>query len=497
MSRGNGKERVSQLIQLLNGLNRQYEEVVNAFMPLFRAFDLWARCAGCAELYHRYLSLCVSKPSAPSAVLDRLASASLSPFKKAETDLYLEKVISCGDIVFPDGFDGIFFEGKDHAPLEIWGHVLDICGGTLGETNALVIGNELREFCAGALNEKGEYVEWTVTERVQQYQMTADFLTKSSIILGQMRSVVLQYLDGMDVTEHPNAKLARVLYYMRRFRDRFVGSAAAIGPYLSTARSPSSGFVDWLEDVEEIETELWAEPGILRVEQSGTRVRCSFRPTNGNTVEWEIGEWTGESVLPKYEPISMMVAAIFGTWSYATGEFLGYLDYETESRAYWYVSDDSQISAAAYIVTEEAYPLINNKDYESLAKRAMDIVYNNQPAWYEGRVQWSYVRDVDEVIAAFERALRVYGLKHGTSTLTVPVGKQAGKPDDDILPENRTKPMSISEMAGYWEIRPRKLSTYVKGKAIKTIRLGREDYIFDTSILPKKTIEALRKDDKI
>ena len=254
MSEDNEKEYVLQLISLLNGLNCQYGQVVSDFIPIFRARDVWECCASCAELYHRYLSLCVSKPTAPSDVLDRLASTSVSPLKRDQTDLYLEKVTSCGNVVFPDGFDG-FWHIQDRTPLEIWGHVLDVCGGTLGETNALVIDSEFKEFCACAMNEKREFVEWSVKERSQRGTMLCAFLTKSYIILDQMRSVVLQRLDGIDVNEHPNARLARVLYYMRRFRDKFFGYAAAIGPCLPGARSPDAGFADWFAGEDAIETE--------------------------------------------------------------------------------------------------------------------------------------------------------------------------------------------------------------------------------------------------
>ena len=478
------EEYVSQLIQLFDKVNEFHGRMVSDEIGCLHPRDIWWYCAVCAESYYRYVSLSISKPSIPSTVLDRVVLASINPFYRAKTDLYLEKVVSCGDIVFPEGFNDTFDFAKNQ--LDIWGHVLDVCGGTVsGDAETLVFGDELRQFCASMLDEKGDIKEWDGHETARQSHMTADFLRRSCFMLGQMRTNVLNRLSEVDVNEHPNARLTTIAYRLRAFGNTFMRDAKAIGPYSPVACSPGSYHQDILHECCDVESEIGSEPGILQTEQVGDSIQFNFRSKSGNTVKWEITEWTG-SIASKDDLIGQYAGVLFGTWSYTTGEFLGYLDYETEQRAHWYVSDDSQIIKAADETEDEAYPLIANKDYELLANRAIEIVRNNQPAWNEGRVQWSYIRDLDEVVRAFEHARRVYEVKHGISNPSASVRKREGRPTDDIPAEYKSPPMSLKEMAGYFgnNVKWAKIKTMIRSGSIKAEEITRESYYFDLRTVP-------------
>ena len=417
----NEKEYVSQLVTLAtqadNYRTDMFVEKISGITP----HDIRSYCKNYTDFYVRCVRLSIFKP-----VID--------PSGKP---LELENALSYGSKVVSAGFNGTPKSEPKNIALDIWGHVLDVCDGTFSDIAPPVVGDEWRRYCASLLNEKSDLIEWSEKEIQQKHDTIADFLRKSCNILRHMSLIALCRLSEVDVNKHPVAGLATISFGLWAFRDAFLRAAVAIGPYSPTAECPpmlfpsptfsnpyGSNIVPDLISNMPPEPFRRTIPGILQLQQFKRVVRCVLTRKSRKHLDWYIWEWTDDTIIPEDELIPRYEVNLFFIWSYTTGEFLGYLDYETEERAHWFIPYPADLYERADEVEEAAFQLITNTNYESLAKRVIAIV--REPL-HADRVRWSYIRELDDVIQAFSDARRVYNLEQGISTPIEAFKKQSWK----------------------------------------------------------------------
>ncbi len=74
-------------------------------------------------------------------------------------------------------------------------------------------------------------------------------------------------------------------------------------------------------------------------------------------------------------------------------------------------------------------------------------------------------------------------------------GKIQNSKDQDIPPERRSTPLTITRMAQYWggDVTYKKIRAMMNNGKLKFIEMGRQSFIFDTKYLPKHVIEKVSK----
>lgn len=73
----------------------------------------------------------------------------------------------------------------------------------------------------------------------------------------------------------------------------------------------------------------------------------------------------------------------------------------------WHIVDPSYanwLELFASKVEECLTPLMSNSVYNSLCQRTIKVIRNGLPKWKQGVVQWTYIKDLDEVIKEFDLA---------------------------------------------------------------------------------------------
>lgn len=411
MAKEDERKYVSELIDLYYEVSRVRWSMHNSHISNLTPLGIWNYCVACSESYFRFVLLPSSK--SPDRLVSRLCARLLN----------LVNVLSNSPQHFPQGFDGKFdfSEHKKNVPLNIWGHVLDVWCGILDETKSTAHGDKWKRFCRSMFDEKGDFTKWRVKKAEQNHNIKADFLIKSSKILDQIKIIVEKQASNIDVNKYPDARLMVVEQNLARFEMAFFKGVSAIGPYSPSANAPGYDS-SYLLDADRV-LELGSEPGILQIREIERNAKCIFKSISGKTHEWEI-DTHRDTIAWNNELGRDYWWMLFGTWSYKGGEFLGYLDYDPEISAHWFVNDSLSIDVDANMTVEKVCALMANKDYESLANRAIKIVRNNQHVWCPGRIRWSYVQELDEIIRAFEEARRLFGLKLGIPTPTISIERQ-------------------------------------------------------------------------
>jgi len=96
---------------------------------------------------------------------------------------------------------------------------------------------------------------------------------------------------------------------------------------------------------------------------------------------------------------------LFSTWSYDTGFTL---DRDESSEAVWYIDDQSTADRLEDI-TKKVSKILNlvtePKGLAFTAACTIGTVRNHNPKWKPGRVDWSYIKELDERISDLEDTL--------------------------------------------------------------------------------------------
>ena len=211
----------------------------------------------------------------------------------------------------------------------------------------------------------------------------------------------------------PCEQLVLVKEAVEKFEQMFLAHSSANGLYSANIPSEGAWCFPWHDVCEGYEggeemhiyADLGPDKGILHTIFLNTRehkqIRCDFekvepKASEPNAISW----WLGQNYTYNWLEYKQMV---FETWSYAGGNYLG--STETHDKAYWFIGDPSDVSYInhyADAVEQVVSSLLTNKDYELLAKDIIKTVRNDQPEWHSGRVRWTYIKELDELIRELE-----------------------------------------------------------------------------------------------
>jgi hypothetical protein len=124
---------------------------------------------------------------------------------------------------------------------------------------------------------------------------------------------------------------------------------------------------------------------------------CRFKAQGGKEISWK----NPVANLEQFERL------LFGTWCIDDGKSLE--SYE-DSNAVWCLNDPNEadsLDELASRVETLLLPLFKDNNYKPIATRAIHVIRNGQPRWRPGRVQWSYIKDLDSVIKELDIATKM------------------------------------------------------------------------------------------
>ncbi len=311
-----------------------------------------------------------------------------------------------GDRLCPDD-DSL----KDHNlkvavnPLAVWVKMLD-----------KIVGSGRQQFILDVLETTDGGNNFQQTEEQVQIWRTkvedriCNFFAQSRFVVDSIEEVFYEELADLNFAQFPNVAFAIIGRKMHNFKEVFFDTYNAIGPYTPDAEQeskwqpPSDTHLDGLGIL---------ETTLLRREDGRYTVRCVFSSPKGTKVEWEVN--FQEDLIDSSESLKKYERFLFATWSYSTGEHL--VCEIPDKKAYWFpcnVSNMRGLSETADFLAETALRLLihENQAYKDLARRILAVVRNNQPVWWPGKVQWSYVKELDEVIRDIQFAAQLHDLEH-------------------------------------------------------------------------------------
>ena len=135
---------------------------------------------------------------------------------------------------------------------------------------------------------------------------------------------------------------------------------------------------------------------------------------------------------------------------------------------------------------------IDTAEARDIAAKAMDLV-DEFYGWFEPRGQFTK-QDWEPYIRLFSRWKRV--MRRFYMLVETKSGKSPSKRIDlqeDIPGTNRTSPMSQKELAELWKgsMTQKTISSMIKNRALRAIRVSRQAFIFDKSQLPPRVNDKL------
>jgi len=465
------EENVSQLIILFIRAKKWHERLNNYLIPTIQPHDIYKVCDVGSKLLYDL------KKYAPHLIPDDTPNFSIS---------------------FPDNFENPSAEfrstGGDYlTALNIWGQALDLTDGPIdfGLTFSDHWEKELTDFVVTE-NGKTSFKQYEIKDWykiLKEWDIQYFFECSRQIVYGIIEELA-QELEQVDVGQHPHAKLALALYDLKGFRDEFISDAIVVGPYFPTKMN------DFQTYDGQIDIDIASDEGILKVSVQPYNIKkcgslCEFITDDSETIEWKI-DWSLELSglsLGDYED------TLFSTWSYATGEHIGLR--EAETKAYWLMTHTGVIANRAHYAIETIFPLLVNEQYKTLAERAIKVIMNDLPKWYPRKVQWSYIKELDEIIRDFEYTLRLDALKRNIGSWREDnlTDIKRTKNFQRIPSERKSAPLSLTRMANYWggEMTPKKLKYMIKNQYIGAEQINRQTYVFDIEKLPDWVKEKVRK----
>lgn len=364
----------------------------------------------------------------------------------------------------------------DWRPLKIWGQILDTFEGPI--YNNCQFGTLWEDFCLLQFKQKDRIKdENEETKCSEWFTNVIHFYDKTQTLLYQMIEALELQLLHLDFKEYPHACLALLVGSVQKFKDTFLSSAYAIGPYLP---SPSSFWTGWGEDVD---MEEMQDPGIIKVLGIllARGAQCEFFNDHADIIEWTVS-WEDDSTIPSFN--ENHVNRLFDTWDYSTGEYLE--NPLVDGKAYWLLPDVADVSYHAMMVERELLTLFQNTQYMQLAERVTIIIKNESPVWYPSKVKWTYIKEIDELIEFIKHEIKIY-LSENTHDDIIKSSsiKNIKNSTNEIPAEHKSPPMSLSEMARHFRLTStKKIRSMIDNKAIKIEKINRQTYYFDLRTLP-------------
>lgn len=269
------------------------------------------------------------------------------------------------------------------------------------------------------------------------------FYQKSALLVVSIIEVFETVLCSFDAKDSPAARLAIVEAKLKGWRDAFISSVRAIGPYRP---SPKNG---WHRCSDFIEIDLGSGPGLLECwigsyNPMRYEAHCRFQPSGARRSDWSLPLQLYRRPGPTLQDYE---ALLFRTWHYSTGKRLDTL--QSDQIAHWFVDNAASLTLAANHTAESVLPLYRSEEYTDIADRAREIVTNGQRTWQPGPVEWTYIKNLDDVVASVTHAERVLFAQRGLAS-QITMADQPHNKECPIPAEHRTDPMSKSEMAEFF-----------------------------------------------
>lgn len=164
--------------------------------------------------------------------------------------------------------------------------------------------------------------------------------------------------------------------------------------------------------------ELEGATGILEVVFHGKKFSCIFKP------QFEVEElrWTSpdeeEYDLSEYERL------LFSIWDYGTGHSL---ERNEHSTAVWYIDDQAtadRLEDIAERVSETLNTITKPKSLAWTAASTIATVKNLKPKWKPGRINWFYIRTLDEHLHDLESTLNRLSVSTETEQKPTPTKRR-------------------------------------------------------------------------
>lgn len=468
------KQNVSMIVEIYVRANRFKEGCESQFLPLVCPADVGRSCF----VYGKLLYL-------------------LKKFAPTIWEEYFKYFVK---LEFADDFEKQleFTEGSEHQRDIKWSNILQLWGYALDIENNLIDGGDLDESFRQSLVSLRKNEEWTPqvyeseSRELAKWNRNASnwleyFYKRSCCILGRVINSLDKFLNGVDVNENPTARLALIEQFLLETEYNFFRNAQAIGPYMPSEDYPPNYWNDGMVDID-----LGSKPGTLRAEIIGGRkIRCSFSPDGKNSkpIEWilEGGDEVCGYGREDYK------REVFETWNYTTGKFLG--RWQTDKRAFWFLDCDPEFKSYIEHVIELSLPLFKNKDYKELARNIIKTVTNDQPEWWPGEVQWSYVAELDRMIQECRLARNIYNQVNDEIPFVSIESNKIFKPAIQIPAEFKSAPMSLKELAGCFGqgTNASKIRTMMRIGSIKFEMINRQSYFFDLRTLPQYVQDKIKE----
>ncbi|MHC4152581.1 MAG: hypothetical protein ACYSSP_10865, partial [Planctomycetota bacterium] len=368
-----------------------------------------------------------------------------------------------------------------HECASVWGKALDLFMHPKGIENWEVYCSNLVNYETEIRNEKENPKKYknkigpATKEWIQIYKtVMRRFHDKCRELFvhveGDLKSELLRYNFEQD----PDAHLMAIYIALKQFKKAFLQEdIVAIGPFLPSEND------SWSLHAMSIGVEIGSEPGTLEIENLAFSPNFRFTPRNGEVIECQIhyDEWDGEWAENE----------LFNVWSYSTGEHNR--PEKIEGKAYLLLKPGIEyLRERADSLIKEALPLCKIADFKHLVDKVTKVARNGKPQWWPGRIQWSYIKELDEVIREFEYYRKRYELEHGVvrSGLDTLIFPKKNITSEKIPSESKSPPLSLKEMAGHFgkNTTVPKITAMIRSGSIKVEKINRQSYYFDLETLP-------------
>ena len=181
-------------------------------------------------------------------------------------------------------------------------------------------------------------------------------------------------------------------------------------------------------------------------------------------------------------------------WTYDRGQSCNYTeDIPGPSQVACWIVDRT----GAYLMEEQAQriehnlePLLDANSVREPLREAVNAIRDGSPMWLPRRVDWAYYKRISETIHTLESIVP-------STEKPASLGRTVAADVEfvDIPPDNRTRPMSKTELAEIWgeEVNQKDINQMIDAGALLVIPLSRQKFIFDKAKLPTGVLEKLKQ----
>ena len=221
---------------------------------------------------------------------------------------------------------------------------------------------------------------------------------RSMAVLEEMVAGIVFRFTRLDQSKYTTEQLASLIGLLYQARRTIVCETPAQGPYVLLSNKnwgvPSALFRMYGGRVR----------GSLKVvpKRDGGSIICSYSWTSGGQTKSR--SWTRDTsaLTAPYEE------ELFKTWSYDTGEHLQNPEPPTDPQAHWLVqsAEVGRLRKTCRHLDTVRRILARNPQCSGLIAALADVSIDNQANWQDGKLAWTYIRMLDQLLNKLKFAYR-------------------------------------------------------------------------------------------